>query len=305
MINLKIRSIFIFLFFFLLSGCQSAEKAKEESSALSLDNPLKDNVFKEVKRDFKIFDGMMIKDKPDLTKYGLSRINIIYEDSLLTRGKIDQRKIAKELRRIDNTNPICLDIESLEFEDVNYQSHLKVYQTVLDVFKLHHPSNKIGYFGIMPYREAMIFKSNYGASAAQRKNYIAEWDKVNKRIINLANSTHIAFPACYNRTDQNFDYWVNSTELQIATVRKMYPNTPIYAFIWPQYYNKKYINKQEWSKILHKIYELCDGAVIWMPPFNIDNRQTINWNPNVEWWKETIDFIKAKNITSNNYENQR
>lgn len=92
MINLKIKSISIFIFFFLLAFCQSTNKAKEESPALSLDNQLKDNVFNEVKKDFKIFDGMMIKDKPDLTKYGLSRINIIYEDSLLTRGKIDQEK---------------------------------------------------------------------------------------------------------------------------------------------------------------------------------------------------------------------
>ena len=36
------------------------------------------------KKDFKVFNALLFKDTPDLTEYGFSKINMIYEDGVIT-----------------------------------------------------------------------------------------------------------------------------------------------------------------------------------------------------------------------------
>lgn len=248
--------------------------------------------YRDQNKKFVVFDGMMIKDKPSLSKFGLKNINIIYEDSLLDKGVINYNKISREINKVSRNNfPICLDIESWDLRDSKHKVNGKKYLEVFNHFKNKLPNRDIGYFGMMPYRDVYLYNQRSGANSLKRINYIAQWENLNNNIGFITKGNDIAFPAFYTR-NKSLELWEWATKLQISNLKKTNPNLPVYGFIWPQYWNKEFLSQKDWAFVLETMYKYCDGIVIWCPPMNIDDRKPIRWNNSWGWWIETQKFIE-------------
>ena len=78
----------------------------------------------ENKKEFKVFNALLFKNTPDLSKYGFSKINLIYEDGVIStnyrvdikdssRRFVDLAKIISQSNSSKNNNniPTCLDVE--------------------------------------------------------------------------------------------------------------------------------------------------------------------------------------------------
>ncbi|MBO9594262.1 MAG: hypothetical protein J7599_15255 [Niabella sp.] len=250
-----------------------------------------------LQKRFVIYDGILQKNKPDLSPYGIKRINIIYEDSLLNSGKINYSKLDHEIQKASkNDDPICLDIESWDLTGTDYQANAEKYITVFNYFKGKLPKRQIGYFGMLPHRDIYLYKQRSGANSLKRINYLAQWLTMNNNIRSITANNDFAFPAFYTRNN-SMPLWKWATDQQIAKLKKMDPTIPVYGFVWPQYWNNnKFTTAEDWRFQLETLYPNCDGLIIWAPPFNLSTREPIQWDSSREWWTETLKFMKDHNI---------
>lgn len=249
-----------------------------------------------IQKRFVIYDGIRQYNKPNLNKYGIRSINIIYEDSLLDRGVINYKKLDNEIRKASkNQDPICLDIESWDLRDGNYKINGKKYISVFDYFKKKLPGRKIGYFGMLPHRDLYLYKQKGGSKNVSKLSFQDQWSSMNTNIKYITQNNDIAFPSFYFR-NKNMKVWKWVTEQQISKLKEINPNIPVYGFIWPQYWSSEFVSANDWRFQLETLYQLCDGVVIWGPSKNIDDRKPISWDNNREWWKETLSFIKRYRI---------
>ncbi|WP_293879918.1 hypothetical protein [Sphingobacterium sp. UBA1498] len=280
-------------------------------------------IYGQTKRDFLVFDAIMIKEKENLYKYGFSKINMIYEDSLLVINRsspnnpnmrlFDNTKFRRSQRYIDSKFPICVDIERWTLYEKDLDTNIPKFLNVTNIFKQKYPSTDFGFYGVLPFADLYIYdkvgplkKDFLGRSWLNKKgeDWWSTWNKINNQMSAIARKNEIAFPSCYTRFKDK-DSWLQATKLQVQMIRKLNPKIKIYAFLWPQYYAKgtsadeQYIEDDFWNFQLENIYKLCDGAVIWMPPFNSSDRKKINWNRNQSWLVTTKKFLNKYSIKSN------
>ena len=69
------------------------------------------------KKDFKVFNALLFKNTPDLSEYGFSKINMIYEDGVITTNS-QFKKGEFEWRYIDS-NKVLKESEKSKFENKN------------------------------------------------------------------------------------------------------------------------------------------------------------------------------------------
>jgi len=279
--------------------------------------------YSQSKNNFRVYDAVMIEDKPDLYKFGFSKINVIYEDSLLivnnkfpknpNKRLFSETKFKKTEKLIDSRYPICVDIERWTLYPKDLNENIPKFHNVTYKFKKKYPKVDFGYYGVLPFADLYIYdlvsklkKDKHGRSWLNQKgdDWWGDWNYLNNRLISISRNNEIAFPSCYTRFKDK-DVWLEATKIQINKIKELNPKIKIYAFVWPQYYAKgttadeKYIERDFWEFQLETLYKLCDGIVIWMPPFNSSNRSTINWDSNSDWLNSTKSFIKKYNIKSN------
>lgn len=266
-------------------------------------------------KEFKVFDAIMIKNKPNLYNKGFSKINMIYEDSLLNNHPkfpsdfnsrvVNQNKVQSSFKRIDSKYPICIDVESWLLKGQFLNSSVKKYSKLLSQFRAKFPASELGYYGVLPFADLNIYQAKATfLKNNKNKNWLGEWEYINNNLGDLGDISSVAFPSCYTRYKDRA-LWLTAFKMQIEKVKKINPKLKIYAFVWPQYYspgfgyNEQYIEGDFWRYQLEEIYKLCDGVVIWAPPIHSSNRKGIYWDDSQEWFKETISFIKQKKIISN------
>lgn len=270
------------------------------------------------KKDFKVFNAIMIEDVPNLTMYGMSSIYMIYEDSLLVRDKHNSKElnksmpsrknIMKEIERISKLDveiPICIDIEGWSLELPYINQSVPKYTNLLKEFKQVFPERNIAFYGVIPYADVFLYQANLPSVKRGSRNWSLEWKTINNKLSKIAQETNIAYPSCYTR-NKNFNEWTFIVERQVLMAKKLNPDIKVHAFIWPQYFAKgydylyDYIDTDIWVSQLEFLYKKCDGIVIWHPPFHPATRETYYWDESASWWLSIIEFIKKYNITSIN-----
>ncbi|ULT28252.1 hypothetical protein KUH03_17655 [Sphingobacterium sp. E70] len=237
------------------------------------------------KKKFKVFDAILFLNKPNLSKYGFSKINVIYEDGIIStnyhekdvkafnRRFVDKSKILDKSRGSkNNIVPVCIDVEHWNVQDPKTKSQaIDKYVEILDTYRKIDSKNLVSVF-------------HYGSISKD-----------------IYNSSNVVFPAYYSHSS-NYNEWEAMVRNSVNAIRKM-GNKPIYAFIWPQYNNVPskhnlgftFVDSATWRKQLELIYTLCDGAVIWTH-YNDKDGNKIYFDKNMPWFKETLKFIKEKNI---------
>jgi len=246
------------------------------------------NAIAQNRKDFKVFNALLFKQTPDLSQYGFSKINIIYEDAVIStdyrknKGDfrwrfVDIEKVARESSRSKrNENvPTVLDVEYWGHMLYNAKTKKVAEDVFLQLIRLYRANDP----------NSLVSVFHYGA--------ISE---------DIYNASNVVYP-CYYTHGMNRDEWIAMVKNGIAAIKKRNKNLPIYVFIWPQYnpipskndLGYKFVEPDFWRLQLETLYSMCDGVIIWSH-YRDENGKNIYFNKNMPWFQETVKFMKKYGI---------
>lgn len=256
---------------------------------------------------FEIFNAILYRNTPDLSSFGIKEFFLFYEDELLDKYTSGNRINKNKIRNAANTSykqvgvPVCLDIETWELDDANRDASLSKYLKVIEIFKRYNNISKVGFFGVFPMdspHAEYSFKNDLREAVIMPK-----WHESNNFTKKIGRKLDVFYPVFYTRY-QDREIWIKIVKEKTAKIREINTSAKIYGFIWPQYYTNdskyKFISREVWREQLETLYKYCDGAVIWSHYLGPDG-YPINFDYQMDWFQETIDFIKDYNITSSKF----
>jgi len=235
------------------------------------------------KKPFIVFNALLYKNTPDLTSYGLHKINMIYEDDLLDKDPltpsirankiISPGKFAKQadLTKRDSDIPVVINIEGWRLTPSAIKKSIPKYLNALSTFKSLNSTSKIGYYGW---------------------THIPEFNR----------NSDVFYPSCYTY-DTDTVKWKNDVIKRIKLLRSQDPNKPIYGFVWPQYTPNPakpelgftFVPTDIWNYQLEILYKYADGIVVWSH-YRGKDKKPIDFSFDMPWWKGTMAFINKHNI---------
>ena len=246
--------------------------------------------------DFAIYDALKLSGKPDIGKYGIRSIGVIYTAALWL-GVSDKKKLPCKKNVLNQVNKIrakskiiCLDIEHwpTKSDDKTVNQSIKRLSTIIQWIKTAYPDVLIGYYSMLPVRD--YWRALRGKGSIDYK----KWQKENDKLKLLASSVDIIFPSIY--TFYNTSYcWVKYAQAQINEAKRY--GKPVVAFIWPYYHgsNKfrggKPLSNKFWQLQLETLKKNNVGIVIWASGSKKVNNPNV-WDENAGWWLVTKKFAK-------------
>jgi len=253
---------------------------------------------------FRVFDGTQYINRPDMRKYGIENITILYGFNFWKKNENQDfipntKRLIKLARKYDGKSKmIVLDIEHWTVQGHPLRpwiinNSIDKYIKTFNIFKAHAKISKIGYFGgIFPI-------SNYKASIANKESTeYRTWEKDNSKMAGLAKIVDVAFPSVYTYSD-DIKLWEKSFLAKVEQLRTKYTGE-IFVFLWPQYFDHeptpehlqlKFIPADFWYHQLEFAQKHVDGVVIW-GGWNFKKWKPRVWDKTAEWWLETKNFIK-------------
>ncbi|HUJ16771.1 MAG TPA: hypothetical protein VL197_02165 [Nitrospirota bacterium] len=234
---------------------------------------------------FEIFDGVVYKHKPDMSRYGIKPILILYDDAFWDKGEdkkeLNRKKIVETAKKIPRASIVCIDIEHLGADKL---------KEVAVLIKKNAPQSQIGFYGI-PLRE-------YWASLAEKSSQqYKDWVNKNEQYIALIQEVDILFPSLY--TFYPFPEQWEKYAIENIKQAKIY-GKPVYPFLWPQYHDStilkgSYINGDLWRLELETCYKYADGIVMW-GGWDMIAWKAEDWKDDAIWWAVTQKFIASNKI---------
>jgi hypothetical protein len=242
-----------------------------------------------VETHFPVYDALNTKNKPDLAKYGLIPLRVLYSSSLWNVGESrDEPNIAK-IKALASTltpnAPVCVDIEHWPVTgkpDAVNTTIFKLNQ-VISTIRSNQPTAKIGFYGVLPIRD---YWRAVGAKGIKRQD---QWLRENMALKSLAQSVDIVFPSLYTFYNDP-EGWEKYAIQNIKEAKKY--GRPVYVFLWPEFHDSTVLKGQNipsdfWRMQLEICRKYADGIVLW-------GKSSPGWDDNAPWWLETVKFINAK-----------
>jgi hypothetical protein len=252
---------------------------------------------------FKVFDGTLYTNKPDMKAFGISPIRIVYptdmwQDFKNDAGLPDQIKIRDLVNKVRESGSIVIiDIEHWPVTVRNHDGSINTYtvlndsvlkyKQVLSLFRMYAPELRLGYYGHPPVMDYWRTIDDDGKKS--------EWIKENDRLQTLADFVDILFPSLYT-ANADRDGWVKYAKAQIAEARRLAKGKPVYVFLWPQYHDAnpvlglEFIAADYWKLQLDTARQYADGIVIWGGWDGKRNKPAV-WRDGAEWWQVTKKFM--------------
>jgi hypothetical protein len=231
---------------------------------------------------------MKYPDKPDLSGFGVPRSPVVYESALVTKDKQSPLP-GDKLKALAATLtagplPIVLDIETwpLRGDKAERERNAPRLIAVIDTLRQARPDLKFGFYGVVP--ERTYFPLVNPKSADKRR----EWEAGNEMALtDIVPHVDAVFPSLYTFYEDE-EGWKTYATGMLQAARKF--QKPVYAFLWPKFHDSKgnlkdqYLSGKYWKMELELCHQLADGVVIW-------NSEKKPWDPEAEWWKETVAFV--------------
>lgn len=249
-------------------------------------------------RCFRIFDATVFQAKPDLSRYGVQRAEVVYSIRQLYLNEKSPEKIAQLPNRatvetaigrlgIRNRAPLMIvDVE--HWPNVGGQAEVAEsvdkYVTLLDWIKGAANGTPVGYYGISPLRD-------YWRAIGVPSSGYAHWQAENDRFAKLSAAVDVLAPSLYTFYD-DIEGWKRYALANVREARRIAPGKPVYPFIWPQYHNSnrkldgQYLSAEFWAEQLKTLESVADGVVIW-------SGSPERWRVDAPWWQATLDFIES------------
>jgi len=252
-------------------------------------------------KPFVVFNSLHYQDTPDLTKDGLHNIRLIYENKLTTAPifGIGERSFnasaitaAASLSKNEPDTPVSMDIESWRLNSGGDKKYIDSIRT----FRKASPHSKIGLYGFIPFANKLLYQSIVTNNPKLR----SRWNSMQTQAKPVAEAVDIFMPSLYT-WGKNIDAWKSTVKISIQQARSTNPNKPIYAYIWPQYYNNnqpyalQFIDARTWRIELDTLYQLVDGVIIWSSDKDADGKP-IKFSKSMPWYVATVSFMKKHDI---------
>lgn len=250
-------------------------------------------------KPFLVFDGTLYSNKPDLSRYGIQPITMVYAgkfgpdwykyaDRLPSANSV--RSVAQDVRH--TSHMAVLDIEHWPLKGSPDSVHNSVtkYVTVLEWFRAAAPDLSIGYYGVPPIRD--YWRAVKDLSNQERRSWMVENDQI--RV--LAGAVDALFPSLYTFYPDR-DGWKKYAIAQIEEARRYGNGKPVYVFLWPQYHESNrilgghFLPEDYWLLELETAKQYADGIVIW-GGWGSDNRPA-KWDESAAWWGKTKEFMAS------------
>jgi len=248
---------------------------------------------------FKLFDGTQYTNKPNLTKFGIFPIKVVYASEIWSK-KQNYEKLPERLRiesfakkLTADIDFVVIDIEHWPITGYNDQlitESLSKYQQVISLFKLYAPQIKFGFYGRPPVPD--YWRAIDASPQKRRTDWVAE----NDRITPLAETVDALYPSLYTFYADQIG-WAKYAIAQIYEARRLSGGKPVFAFIWPQYHDSnrllrcQFLPSDYWKLQLETVRKYADGAVIW-GGWDVCNKKgkALPWIESAEWWQVTKEF---------------
>lgn len=253
---------------------------------------------------FVIFDGTLYKNKPDLSRYGVQPIRIIYShefwdggesrDGLPTKDRV--RRVASSIHRRDG--PAVVDIEQWPTSPAVHkvtvttaQESIRKYATVLRWVRESATDLSVGLYGIVPIID--YWRAVEPPSSVSHQTWVAD----NERAKPLVELVDALFPSLYTFYVDR-EGWVNYAVAQLTEAKRLAGGRPVYVFLWPQYHDShallrgKYLPEDYWKLELDTVRKYADGVVIWGGWG--DHDRPADWDEGAPWWIATKEFLNKR-----------
>jgi hypothetical protein len=268
---------------------------------------------------FTVFDSIHYLDKGDQSALGMGDYTIIYTSAIWPKDilKAENKRPAAAppddfiaglaKKQTPAKSPVIYDIEhwpldirkngkTVAHDDITTAADKSVSDSmnklihIIAVSRKENPSVKYGYYGCVPLRD-------YWSPEKNDPEMLKKWREANDYLKPLADSLDVICPSVYTFFPDRKG-WLAYAKANIAEAKRLANGKPVYVFLWPKYHNsnkedgKKFIEGDFWKLQLETVYESgVDGIIIWDSPRQVNNKEDAVWNPDREWWKETVAFL--------------
>ncbi|MCU0552159.1 MAG: hypothetical protein MUC48_22715 [Leptolyngbya sp. Prado105] len=239
------------------------------------------------KAKFQVYDSLVYKYRPPLG-VPLIRTNGDQYWKNNDRTKPDEAACRNYARVLKEMGRIIIDIEFWDY-DIRKASASSVQETIrkviqiVDWMKDEVPTLEIGMYPFPPIKD-------YWTPVANPSG-IGDWKKANDFLRPVAERVDFIAPEIYTYYDDRED-WLKFAEANLAEVVRI--GKRAMPIVWPRYHvsndQLKYqmIPGDFWQLQLKTVRESgVDGLILW------DWEPETSLNPEWDWWKETVRFVKA------------
>ncbi len=263
-----------------------------------------------VARKFSVFDGLYFSSKPSNILPKMLGIKILDRGWTNPNGlgalpdEASFKKVVSDQEKLDPLTPVVFDFESWDWAcfkaDGSPNDTPAKFETLVRWTREAAPKLKIGFYQIPPVTNYWDAQQSDTSAA-----YLA-WQRNNDCYKPLANMVDALYPSLYTFYLES-DYtgatagWLRYATENIKEARRLAPNKPIYAFIWPQIHESNtngnsllLITGAFWKLQLDTLKPLVDGVVMWgtiSPTSSNSLYVAMPWNDKSEWWIETQFFL--------------
>jgi len=262
-------------------------------------------------KPFVIFNSINYVGTPDLSKYGLRPIKVIYEADLddppslfssARRYSTKKISVAAQAAAQRKNGIVILDMETWGWNP----GAMRKYAEAVREFKRDDPNSKVGMFGVMPTNIALP----YTAYSKNRPELLKTWEKLQPIADPVVRAVDVLAPEVYTMGD-DMKAWDKEARLIVQRARQAAPGRPVYVFIWPQYLSPhagckggskaaQFIPASAWRNELETLYTIADGAILWSPRWacspDSDVTDYPKFNEQMPWFKETLAFMRAHGL---------
>jgi hypothetical protein len=239
-------------------------------------------------------------DMPDLAPFGLTPVALLggqlwgshevaqrAEQAPLLPPDID-KQLTSLAATISSEHPalVCLDVEwRITDSGAQAAANRGKLLHMATIFRRALHGIPMGFYGELPVVDY------WRTVAAPDSPKYRSWQEDNRRVAELASHVDIVFPSLYTFY-HDLEGWKRHAQSTIKEARAY--GKPVYVFLWPEFHNSNRmlagheLDGAFWRAELSLASDLADGIVIWGWGNNAKK-----WNPKAEWWKVTLEFIRA------------
>jgi hypothetical protein len=249
----------------------------------------------QTQRPFLVFDATLYQHKPDMGRYGIKPLRVIYAGEFWDRGQ-DRATLPSEqlVRRLAETagSRAVIDIEHwpthAATQDI-VQASVEKYLTLLRWFHEAAPNLNVGYYGVVPIRD--YWRAVTAPTSVEHRAWMAE----NTLLLPIAKEVDALYPSLYTFYVDRAG-WVRHAESNLREAKRLADGKPVYAFLWPQYHESnrllrgKFLPADYWKLELQTVKQHADGIVLWG---GWGNDGPAAWDEAAPWWTVTKEFLET------------